>query len=300
VLLLAPLALPAPAATKAAATPADGERASRALPASLRGTEVDGGLEESAGRFVPTLEARRFFDYWLSATGEVPPDQIRARAVSQITTRLSAGAASEAVATLDRYLAYLERTRTLSCKKAEPGDLVAAFDQVHDLRRDVLGDELAGVFFGAEEAQDRLALVSIEAARRNGKDQPELRAELEAALPDEARIAAAEATIPLRLLAEEASLKAQGDLTALRQLREESVGREAADRLEALDRELADWGRRMADYRAERAELEAQGLSDAGLAAAVERLRAERFSAAERVRVEALDRIERQLDRTEP
>src|SRR5262245_5242889 len=47
-------------------------------PRSLRGTRVDGGFVVDAdGHFVPTLDARRLFDYYLTATGEVSNDELR-------------------------------------------------------------------------------------------------------------------------------------------------------------------------------------------------------------------------------
>ena len=49
-------------------------------PRSLRGTRVDGGLVvDAAGRFVPTIDARRLFDYFLTASGEVPDDLVPGR-----------------------------------------------------------------------------------------------------------------------------------------------------------------------------------------------------------------------------
>src|SRR5882724_6410971 len=61
------------------ATPARGR------PRSLRGTRIDGGLVVDAdGRFVATIDARRLFDYFLTASGEVPADLLRARILREI------------------------------------------------------------------------------------------------------------------------------------------------------------------------------------------------------------------------
>ena len=70
------------------------------------------------------------------------------------------------------------------------------------------------------------------------------------------------------------------------------VGAEAADRLEALDRAHAAWDARLAAFHEARAVID----NDASLPAAakadqIERLLASSFTAAERLRVETIDRI---------
>src|SRR5262249_50770935 len=119
------------------------------------------------------------------------------------------------------------------------------------------------------------------------------RAALEAQLPDPLQRTRAEVVAPLNLMQQEAALRAAGaSPESIRALREQMAGPAAADRLEALDRARADWDARVASYREARAAIE----SDPSLAAdararAIDDLRAARFSAAERVRVAALDRI---------
>src|SRR5512144_31870 len=73
-------------------------------PRSLRGTRVDGGLAVDAdGRFLPTRDARRLFDYFLTATGEATDAEVRTRIEREIARRLPPDAAREAGRLLERY-----------------------------------------------------------------------------------------------------------------------------------------------------------------------------------------------------
>jgi len=70
------------------------------------------------------------------------------------------------------------------------------------------------------------------------------------------------------------------------------LGAEAAARLAELDRQRAAWTARLEDYRARRAAIEGS-ISDPGdRTSAIEDLLARSFSAEERIRVEALDRMD--------
>ncbi|MEW6267753.1 MAG: lipase secretion chaperone, partial [Thermodesulfobacteriota bacterium] len=119
-------------------------------------------------------------------------------------------------------------------------------------------------------------------------------AELEASLPPEERARRREATAALDLRAAEADLAASGgSADELHALRERMVGREAADRLATLDAQRRAWNERVADYRAARAAIDGEPSLDAReREAAIARLRVERFSETERLRVEALDDID--------
>lgn len=127
-------------------------------PASLRGTEVDGSLSADArGRFVPTAGARQLFDYFLTAVGEEPLEAIRTRVFAEAGARLPESAAAEAVRLFDLYLAYLDRVRDLAPLKGRL-DAESGLALFADLRREILGREVAEAFFGAEEESDRAAL----------------------------------------------------------------------------------------------------------------------------------------------
>lgn len=274
-----------------------GEAAEARRPASLRGTRVDGGLvTDAAGSFVATPDARRLFDYFLAASGEESEADIVARVHAEIDRRLSPDAARDAKLLLDRYLAYRARARVL----AEQGLAEAPLDErlatLRALRRETLGDETAAALFAEEDAVDAVAVAKL-TADVDDAATPEERAlrrdAAEEALPEAERENRRAARLALDLRAAEDALREGGaSPDELRALRERTVGAEAAERLASLDLQRAQWQSRLDDYRDARAAIEGDASLDAGArAAAIERLRAERFDATERLRVEALDGI---------
>lgn len=278
------------------------DRPGLARPRSLRGTRVDGGLlVDENGRFVPTLDARRLFDYVLTASGEVSAEALRARIVHEIERRLPPGAVTEATALLDRYLAYRERVRAMAgAEGSDAADLEARLATLIALRREMLGAEAAEAFFAEEEADAR-RLLEVRRVMRDPALSAEARAEriaaidaaAEAELPPEEREARAAMRLATTLRAAEDEVRSRGgDAAELQQLRERLAGPEAAGRLADLDRQRAAWQSRVDAYRAARERLANDpSLDEAARAAATQRLLDESFTEPERRRVAALDRI---------
>jgi lipase chaperone LimK len=298
-----PTTLPAAAAPASAAPPSPTARgappapALPPLPASLAGTAAGGDLAlDARGHFAPGPEALELFDYYFSASGEEPDAVILARIRAEIRRRLPAPAAAEAEALLDRYLAYRDGAAALFAEDLSFADPERRFQRIRELRREVFGPELAAALFGDEEQ-----VVSVDLERRRVALERDLSpgerarhlAALEAELPAAEREARAEARAILELRTAEAELRAEGaGEDAIQAERERRFGPEAAARLAALDGRRAAWSERVASYRAARDALRAAGLAPADEAAALARLRAERFQGPERLRIEALERIE--------
>lgn len=268
------------------------------LARSLRGTEVDGALTtDEQGRFIVTPDVRRFIDYFLTAVGEVPMPDIRARIIREIHARLSGQAAEDAVAFLDRYLEYRRRTREIAEQGGVSGSLEERLEALRALRREVFGEQDAEALFGEEE---RMQLADLE--RRKVLQDPELTMEeklarieeIEQQLPPNVREARREAMLPLRLAeAERALREAGGTEDEIRALRVQMVGEEAADRLEKLERRRALWRERVAEYQRERdAILGDPSLDDEQKQHLVEELTRDRFSPPERLRLRAYEQLE--------
>lgn len=264
-----------------------------ALPGSLEGTDADGALQtDAAGHLIVTIELRRLFDHYLTATGEEPIATMRARIVAALNAKLSPLAAGEAVALLDRYLGYREAGRNL----ATSADPRAGIDAVHALRAQWFTPEVARAFFAEEEAATYAAL-----DRRDAVDDPSLTAaerdrrvaEAEARLPASARAAREAAMAPLRQMQRDDELRAQGaSEAAITASRTATFGADGAARLAELDRTRAAWDARLAQFRAARAAI----VGDAQLDAAeqqrrVEALLAQSFSDGERIRVRAIEQL---------
>ncbi|HEX2686462.1 MAG TPA: lipase secretion chaperone [Kofleriaceae bacterium] len=265
-----------------------------ALPASLEGTEPDGAVAADAtGHLIISLELRRLFDHFLAASGEESIATMRARIIAALRQRLPVVAAAEAIKILDRYLAYRDAARLLVSASS---DLVGELDQVHALRAKFFSPAVTKAFFADEEAATYAAI-----ARRDALADPTLSAgerdrrlaEIDARTPAAVREARAAAMAPIDELYRETALRAAGASDQqIATARTAAFGAEAAARLAELDRAHAAWDARLAEFRAERAAVLADPqLDDAARRRRIDELLARAFSPAERVRVEALDRI---------
>jgi len=264
-----------------------------ALPASLEGTEADGAVEaDAAGHLVIDLELRRLFDHFLAASGEEPLATIRARIAGVLRARLPASAAGEAIAILDRYLAYRDAVRAL----APPADPAAGLDQVHDLRVQMFPPAVVRAFFADEEAATAAALARsavLQDGALSAAERERRLAEIEARMPAAVREARAAALAPLEALNRETQMRAAGASDAqIAAARAAALGPEAAARLAELDRAHAAWNARLARFRAERAAVLADpALDDAERRRRIDELLARSFSPPERLRVETLDHL---------
>jgi len=267
-------------------------------PPSLADTTPDGDLAVDAnGHLAPNPAALRLFDYYLAAAGEEPPDVIRARIVAEIGRRVDEPAAGEAVALLDRYLAYRAEAERLATEGAAPADLERRLQWVRELRRRHFGADTAAALFGEEErlAENALARRRVASDPALAPEERERRMEaLEAELPESVRESRRLARAIADSKREVDALRARGASDAeVWAARERRFGPEAADRLAALDVRRAGWQRRLDAYRAERDALlrdpELAPLAPAEREARLEALRAVHFTPEERLRVRALE-----------
>lgn len=274
------------------------------LPASLVGSRPDGALALDAdGRFLPTRDALDLFDYFLSASGEEPDALIRARIEAAIAERLDDPA--PALDLLDRYLAYRAEARAIFADAdAAALPLERRLQRIRELRRAHFG-ELGDALFSEEEERWRVDIERLHVLHDPGlaeEDRAARLAALEAELPESAREARDAATAAFTLRRDEARLRAEGASDAeVHALREARFGREAAERLAALDQARAAWNARVSAYRAERERVAALEPDDAeARAAAIAALRDAHFTAEERLHIEALDRLEAQTAASTP
>ncbi|GHG63020.1 hypothetical protein GCM10012319_02230 [Comamonas sp. KCTC 72670] len=268
------------------------------MPHSLQDTEEDGAVRvDASGHLVVTPDLRRLFDYYLSATGEEDLSVIRARILASLRAKdLPASAMDEAVRLLDDYLAYRDAARTFAAnQRGAEQDLGARLESLKELRREHLGPWADGLF-GEEEQVDAVAVERMKLEKDTAltpEERARRLAELDDKLPDTYRASRDEALRPLQQQAVERELQESGATAEdLRQHRLATVGPEATERLEAMDREEADWKRRLTDFRARREALRQSEQDPTARQAAVQRLLFDTFSPEERLRVEALDAID--------
>jgi lipase chaperone LimK len=293
----APAAADAPRRTAAVAPEADPRvpAASRGpLPASLAGTDPDGSLErDAAGRFRPTPDTRRLFEYYLSASGEEPLDVIRGRILLRAAAELPPAAAAEAAALLDDYLALRAALQAQNEAGLAPDTLERRLQWSRELRREYLGAAAADALFGEDER-----VTALELERRDvladpalGEEEREARLEaIEARMPERVRAARERATAPSRARGEVEDLRAAGaGDDQVFAARERRLGAAAALRLAELDRQRAEWRARLAAYADARDAL-ALEVPPEERERAIEALRASRFAPEEVARVQALER----------
>ena len=200
---------------------------------------------------------------------------------------------------LNRYLGYRAEARALFAEEnAAALPLERRLQRIRELRRAHFGD-LAEALFAEEEERWRADIERLQVMHDPALADEERAARLaalDAELPESVREARDAATAASSLRRDEARLRAEGASDAeIGALREARFGREAAERLAALDQARAAWHERVSAYRAERDRVAALEPDDAvARAAAIAALREAHFHGAERLRIEALDRLEAQ------
>ncbi|AKT44184.1 lipase secretion chaperone [Chondromyces crocatus] len=283
----------APAALPSAQKPVSEGAIAAQSPRSLQGTDVDDALRvDDRGRLILGPEVIRFFNYFLSATGEESDETIRARILAAIRERLDEPAAGQAEALLGRYLALREASRDMSDRLTQEAEPSARLEVIRRMRREHFTSDEAEALFGAEEQESSVAAAQSEVMRNERLSAEERDAKLdalEAQLPEAAREARAEARRPAEQLAEEEAMRAEGATAAeLHKHRVATVGVEAAGRLQALDQERNAWEQRLEAFRQEREKLtRAMGDGDAQTVAVLGLLERS-FSPPEQLRVRAM------------
>jgi lipase chaperone LimK len=290
----------APAASSSASvrTPAKAQKM-QALPASFDGTQVDGRFRvDATGQLIVSEDIRRIFDYFLAAIGEESLRVSVARLQTYIADQLQEPARQQALGLLEQYLAYKRELVLLERDLPQLADLQAMRQReaaVQALRAHIFSTEAQQAFFAREQAHNQFTLERLailhdarldDAAKATAVDQ------LRNALPPEMH----DSVLPQLqndLRQQTAKLQAEGASAAqIRQLRQQLVGAEATQRLEALDQKRQTWNQRVSRYLTEKAEIEAaQGLSARDKADAIAQLAEGGFDEQERLRLEAAEQL---------
>lgn len=223
---------------------------------SLRGTVADGNVNAGfGGHLAPDLSLRRLFDYYLALNGETDFPGIRGLLQRDLVhRRLAAPVAHEVMQTFDNYVRYQQAAANLANR---PGvSLEAQLTELQTLQQQILGENVAQAFYGAERAQQVLLLQRL-AVRSNHEMSPMEKSRrlqaLDAAVPAPEREARAQASVGHLVQQQTALLdEAQADPATRHAERAEVWGDSVADRLAQLDQQRAQWQARLDVYSTQR------------------------------------------------
>jgi len=269
------------------------------LPASFGGTTVDGTFRLDAdGNLLISEDIRRIFDYFLAAAGEEPLRTSVERLRAYIAAQLPTNARGQALALLNQYLDYKRELVLLERDLPQSANLEALRQReaaVQALRARIFDAQTQQAFFARETAYNqftlqRLAILHNQKLNDAGKAAAvdQLRNSLPAEMQDTVL-----PQLQNELRQQTAQLKAAGAKPEqIRQLRQQLVGAEATQRLEALDQQRKTWKKRIAQYRRDKATIENNtGLSDSDKRSAIAQLVIENFNEREQLRLEAAEQL---------
>jgi lipase chaperone LimK len=257
---------------------------------SMEGTKPDGNVrEDGAGELVVDAELGHLFDYYLAGLGEKDLAAITMQIERELDARLGKAAAVQAKRLLANYLAY--KRALVDAERALPAtsDLAKAararMAAMRALRAAYFTPAQIKGLFGFTDAYDDDALARMEVSQDKSLTAAQ-RADKLAALDRQTPAAVREEReAPTRIFrTEEAAqqLRAQGGSEDdVYRMRAAALSPEAANRLADLDREEADWKKRIGGYLAQKA-----GVSDP---AALQKLRDQFFSSDEQKRLGAYE-----------
>jgi lipase chaperone LimK len=263
---------------------------------SLEGTTPDGELRQNgADKLVVDAELAHLFDYYLAGLGEKPLEAIRTEIGRELDRRLKPGAAAQARRLLGQYLDYKRALVELERSLPKPASLTdgarARLEAMQQLRHRYFTQEETDGLFGASDAYDIDAIARLEInadTRLTPAQRQQKLAALDARLPAALREERDAPTRVLRLEDEVQRRRSQGaGDNEIYQLRAASLSPAAADRLAELDRDQADWQRRIAAYQAQRRQLLARGTPAAP--AELQQLRDAGFTPLEQKRLPAYE-----------
>lgn len=278
-----------------------------ALPPSLEGTGVDGGVRvDAGGRLVLEPAVRDLFEYYLSTLGEATLEDVKVWVAHYLNDHLPPEAARQGWALFGRYLDYRRQLADIPDPGlgADAENMKAAIRARARLRREVLGRQAAEAFFALDEAYDDYMMTRLTLREDDTLTEEQRARRLEQAraeLPEPLQQIREETTKPVRAREKVEQMRASGASEAeVRAWREAELGAAAADRLEALEARRRQWRQRYEAYWREKQQMQLDGLAEQDREAAVQRLREKHFQAEEIRRAEALDRIRQEAAKTRP
>ncbi len=270
---------------------------------TFRFSSVDGSIKvDSNNSLVIDRDLRHWFDFYLSAIGELTLDQIILMMQQEINQLPSPGR-EQAHELLSQYLSYKQELSEYDNRELLVVDQHSNIEQLSDLeqlsqrldwqmrlRRRYLSPNVVESFWQHDEVIDLYALnkLMIKNSDLSLADKQVQLETLEQSLPDSLQTFKQDLYIANNLAKKEKTLAQIEDPEALRELRIQEVGIEATDRLESIDKTQAAWQARILAYQQEILSLsEAEGISTIDREGLIAEYRQQNFSDKEQLRLNA-------------
>ncbi len=215
---------------------------------TYQGTQPDGAIHlDENGNVIIDKDMKQLFDYYLSAMGELPLDQIRKYLKKFSGEQLNPGQLQQLLDYFDQYQNYLTQAGSFSHSMDENLSLQEKMKLLSGFRTDKLGSTMANAFFADEQAYIEFVITDNNNNELGEQQQGWLLAENQA-------------TEFQDVVIENHKFKNAENTNSseVYQYRAEKYGQEAAIRLGQLDQHRAQWQTIVDDYFEQRQQIENQ------------------------------------------
>ncbi len=268
------------------------------IPQSL--ANLDHGVHlqvDEYGHLIVNKSIKELFEFYLSAIGEEPLEQVIARIEQQITSMLQAPASTQALLLLKNYIDYKTELSNVENNIDEYLDplekMILLKKEVLALRQSYFLADSYSAFFKEDDEYDdfmlkRLSINQDKTLDANSKQQQLL--DLDKSLPVAMQAQRQRVMVHGELYASAKILREQGASDeSIYNIREEALGHEAATALAQLDDKKKVWKSRLQNYAVQRDSILASSLAVSDKAMAINELIEMNFSQLEGLRVRALN-----------
>jgi len=245
---------------------------------TYQGTQPDGAIQlDEKGQVIIDKGMKRLFDYYLSAIGELPFDQMRKYLKQFAEKELNRYQLQQLLDYFDQYHNYLNKADIFSRSIVDNLSLQKKMNLLSEFRANSLGKEMAKAFFAEEHEYIKFVMTEKNSDEFTRKQQDWLQAENQATEFQDVMLENREFN----------NIK-DSDSIEVNQYRVEKYGQEIADRLSLLDQQRAQWQTIVDEYFVQRQQIESQES-----AVSLDLLNSN-YSTQEIRRLEALWRIQKQ------
>ena len=278
------------------------------LPQSLVDLPLPALLNVDAnGELIVNSKIKNLFDFYLGAIGEESLEDITNRTRWELEEQLQEPALSKALGIYFSYLDYMQQVDQLKAAhlgSIDPMNPLSSLSEIlfvkqglRDSRRKYFDQETVSVFFAKEDEYDHymLSRAEILSSEQLSTTQKEAAiASLQSSTPEWLLLQERESTAIQNYMHQEQSLLRSGaSKSDVQNQRLERFGEQAAENLNHLDSQRAEWDKRLQSYRSELNSLlgDNADTSSALFLETQKTLRTKYFTGSELNRISALDSV---------